>query len=317
MTWGHGTCHGDGTQHHDRGGTSEQGTERRRKNASSLRLAIAITFVFVVVELIGGLISGSLALVADAGHMVSDLAALLLALFALNIAERQATVHKTYGYVRTEILAALANGVALLLVCIYVISEAVGRLLNPPDVQTELMLGVAVLGLLANLAAAFVLFRGRDDSLNMRGAFLHVVGDTLGSVGAIVAALVMNLFGWNWADGVAAIAIAGLILISAWGLLRESVEVLMEGTPKHIDLPELGAAIKKVDGVVDIHDLHAWTLTSGYYALSAHVDIRSDSNGSQVLAALEQLAQEAFGISHTTFQLEPAEPLLQIQSHPE
>jgi cobalt-zinc-cadmium efflux system protein len=317
MSLEHGICRGDGAGSHDDGARAAHATERRRNNARSLKLAVAITFVFVVVELIGGLISGSLALVADAGHMVSDLAALLLALFALHIAERQATVHKTYGYVRTEILAALANGVALLLVCIYVISEAVGRLLDPPEVQTELMLGVAVLGLLANLAAAFVLFRGRGDSLNMRGAFLHVVGDTLGSVGAIVAALVMSLFGWDWADGVAAIAIAGLILISAWGLLRESVEILMESTPKHVDLPELGAAIRKVDGVVDIHDLHVWTLTSGYFALSAHVDVRSDSNVSQVLKALEQLAQEAFNISHTTFQLEPAAPLLQIESHPE
>lgn len=317
MSLGHGACHGshDGGSGHGSG--VRDSAERRRENSRSLRLAVAITFVFVVVEIVGGLLSGSLALIADAGHMVSDLAALCLALFAIHIAERQATIHKTYGYVRTEILAALANGIALLLVCIYVISEAVGRLAHPPEVKTELMLGVAVLGLLANLASAFVLFRGREDSLNMRGAFLHVVGDTLGSVGAIAAALSMKFYGWAWADSVAAIVIALLILFSAWELLRESVEVLMESTPRHVDLPKLGEAIRAIEGVLDIHDLHVWTLTSGYCAMSAHVDMVHEADPAKVLPALEKLAQEDFGISHTTFQLEQAPALLQIDTDPQ
>ncbi len=306
MTVGNTPCSGNAEAGPGSSGAGGHAHDRRKRNRKSLRIAVLITFVFVVIEIIGGLLSGSLALIADAGHMVSDLAALLLALFALHIAERQATVQKTYGYVRTEILAALLNGLALLLVCMYVISEAIGRLTDPPEVQTELMLGVAVLGLLANLASAAVLFRGRDDSLNMRGAFLHVVGDTLGSVGAIVAALVMRFYGWDWADAIAAIAIAVLILVSAWELLRESVEILMESTPRHVDLHELELAIKNVDGVLDIHDLHAWTLTSGYFALSAHVEVRKEASRSQILCALKQLAREDFDISHTTFQLDQA-----------
>jgi len=276
----------------------------RRSNRLALIRAIGITFCFVLIEAVGGLLSGSLALLADAGHMVSDLAALCFAFFALRIAEREATSDKTYGYVRSEILAALANGIVLVLVSIYVMYEAFERFRNPPEIRSGLMLGVAIAGLVANLLSGAVLFRSRKDNLNIRGAFLHVVGDTLGSIGAIIAALCVKLLGWAYADPAVALGIALLILFSAWGLLKESIDILMESTPRHIDLGAVRDAICDVPGVGGIRDLHVWTLTSGYYAMSAHVSVVDQADAPEVLEVLTSRMRDSFDISHTTFQLE-------------
>ena len=252
-------------------------------------------------------------MLADAAHMATDAAALALALFAMRIARRAPTAAKSFGHRRAEILAALANGVVLGAVSVQVVVEAVGRIGSPADVDGGVLLGVATAGLAANVAAALVLARGRAHGLNMRGAFLHVVGDALGSVGAIAAGAAVVAFGWHWADPAVAVAIALLIGVSAWRLVRESLDILMEGTPAHVEIEALVTAIRGVPGVLDVHDLHVWTLTSGYHAASAHVDVRSDADSHAVLHQLADLAERRFGISHTTFQLEPRAPLLQIE----
>ncbi len=284
----------------------------RAGDRRALRIALAITVTFLLVEAIGGFLSGSLALLADAGHMATDALGLGLALFAARLAEREPTPGKSYGHRRAEVLAALGNGVLLGAVALQVAFEAVGRLGAPHPVAGPLMLGVAAAGLVANLAAAAVLARVGSRGLNVRAALLHVLGDALGSVGAILAAVAILWLGWLWADPAVAIAIALLILVSAVRLVRESLDVLMEGTPPHVDVDKLLAAIRAVPGVLDVHDLHVWTLTSGYHALSAHVDVSPGADLHAVLHILSDLAQQRFAIAHTTFQLEHAEPLLQI-----
>jgi cobalt-zinc-cadmium efflux system protein len=289
------------------------GVDAGARDRRALSLALAITAVVLLAEVAGGLLSGSLALLADAAHMATDAAGLGLALWAASLARRSPTRERTFGFRRAEVLAALANGVVLGAASIYVVVEAIGRIGAPPPVEGRLMLAVSTLGLVANLTAAAILARGGSRSLNVRGALLHVLGDALGSVGAIAAAGAILAFGWSWADPAIAIAIAGLILLSAWRLVRESLDVLMEATPEHVDLDALVTAMRAVPGVVDMHDLHVWTLTSGFYALSAHVDVVADADGHAVLHILSDLASNRFGVAHTTFQLERVERLLQIE----
>lgn len=283
---------------------------RRGRDRRSLRAALGISIAFLALEIAGGLLTGSLALLADAGHMATDVAGLLLALFALRIAARAPTADKTFGWMRTEILAALANGVVLSGTALGIAIEAIRRFSDPPEVKAGAMLWIAIAGLLANLAAALVLHRASSSSLNVRAAFLHVLADALGSVGAIGAALAISLFGWRLADPVVAIAIAGLVLSSAWRLVRASVEVLMESAPAHVDVAALEREMRAIEGVVNVHDLHVWTLTSGYHAMSAHVDVADPAPSSALLDRLGRLARERFEIAHTTFQLEPAGPEL-------
>lgn len=278
---------------------------RRARDRRALRLAIAITGAFLAIELAGGFLTGSLALLADAGHMATDLAGLAIALFALRLAGRQATPEKTYGWRRTEILAALGNGLVLGVTAVWIAVEAAQRALAPPEVAARPMLAIAVAGLGANVLAAIALRSSSHGSLNVRAAFLHVVTDALGSVGAIAAALAIALFGWRLADPLVAVLIAALVLSSAWRLVKASVDVLMEGAPKHVDMTALGRAIRAVPGVMDVHDLHVWTLTSGYHAMTAHVDVAASADGSSVLHALVELVRHGFEIDHTTFQLEP------------
>jgi len=278
---------------------------RRERDRRALRIAIAITGSFLAVEVVGGLLTGSLALLADAGHMATDLAGLGLALFALHLAGRGATPAKTYGWRRTEILAALGNGVLLGVMALWIALEAVQRFAAPPVVAAGPMLAIAVAGLAANLLAALALRASSHGSLNVHAAFLHVLTDALGSVGAIVAALAIAVFDWRIADPIVAVAIAALVLASAWRLVKASVDVLMEATPAHVDMSALGRAMRAVPGVVDVHDLHVWTLTSGYHAMTAHVDVVAGADGSAVLHALVELARHEFEIDHTTFQLEP------------
>jgi len=298
--------------HHAHAGEGPSAPLARVADRRALGMALGITLVFLVVEVAGGLLARSLALLADAGHMATDAASLALALVATRLAGRDPTAARSFGLLRAEILAALANGIALGVVSVFVVIEAVGRMGTAVPVRAGLMFGVAALGLLANAAAAAVLARGRTRSLNLRSAFLHVAGDALGSIGAMAAAAAILAFGWHWADPAVAIAIAVLILISAWRVVRESLDVLMEGTPAHVDVDELVAAIRAVAGVDDVHDLHVWTLTSGYHALSAHVDLGPGADPHAVLVRLQDMARR-FEVSHTTFQLEPSPPLLQIE----
>jgi cobalt-zinc-cadmium efflux system protein len=277
----------------------------RARNRRRLAWTLGLIFSYMVAEVVGGILSGSLALLADAGHMLSDAAALALALFAMYMSAKPASPRRTYGLYRGEILAALANGGALIALSLYVFVEAWRRLSEPAAVEAGMMLGVAAGGLAVNLIALWILREGRSESLNVRGAWLHVVGDTLGSVGAIVSALLIAGFGWLWADPVASVLIACLVMYSSWALLKETVSVLMESAPGHIDVDELRGAMVGAQGVVDVHDLHVWTITSGIESLSAHVVIEHAAEARGVLAEMRLMLHERFGIDHITLQIEP------------
>jgi len=257
-------------------------------------------------EVVGGLLANSLALLADAAHMLADVAAVGLSLFALWFAQRPATPEKTYGYLRLEILAALVNGAALIVIALGIFYGAYQRLRSPEPVEGGLMLGVAVVGLAVNVAAAWLLHRSAGENLNVRGAYLHVLGDLLGSVGAIVAALVILATGWVAVDPLISVLIGLLILVSSWKLVRESVDVLLEAVPSHIDLNEVRRAIDEIPGVDEVHDLHVWTLTSGMEVASAHLTIDSADQLGEVLACARTALREQYGITHATLQVEPA-----------
>lgn len=279
---------------------------QRRQSGRALEAALWITTGFLIVEAAGGWISGSLALLADAGHMLHDVAALGLALFAMRMANRPATARRTYGWHRAEILAALANAVMLLVVTGGVLVEAFRRLGNPPPVRPGLMLGVAVAGLAANAAVARVLWHRRTESMNLRGAFLHVVADGLGSAAAIAAAVVILTTGWTVADPVVSVLIGALIAFSGVRLLRQTLNVLLEATPPGIDLGEVRDAMLAVPGVASVHDLHVWMLTSRFVALSAHAVV-DGARMQDALVALRETLKSRFGIDHTTIQMERPE----------
>ncbi|MDX1648731.1 MAG: cation diffusion facilitator family transporter [Myxococcota bacterium] len=290
-------------RHHDHGHGALFLDRRHQRRRLAITLVLAATYM--VAEVVGGLLTGSLALLADAGHMLSDVAALALSLFALWLAQRPATDERTFGWHRVEILAALANGTALVAIALVVVIEAVGRMGAPPEVQAGPMLAVATGGLLVNLIGLAVLHGGREGSLNLRGAWLHVLSDALGSVGAMAAGGAIWAFGWTWADPVASILIAILVTGSAWQLLRETVAVLLEASPPHIDVAEVRDALAAVPGVVSVHDLHVWTITSGLVSLSCHVQSVEDVKDPDLLAELQQLLRRRFAIDHATIQLEP------------
>jgi len=277
----------------------------RPESARALRWAIALTAVIAVAEVAGGLVSHSLALLADAWHMVTDAGALGLSLFVLWIARRPPNAAKTFGYYRLEILAALFNGALLIGVTVWIVVEALGRLREPQAIRSGLMLGVALVGLVSNVIAVVMLRRARDENLNARAAYLHILGDTLGSVGTIVAAGVILATGWRPADPLISMVIAALILVSAVRLVSESVDVLLEATPQHVSLPDLAGAIGGVGGVTDVHDLHVWTVSNGIVAMSAHAMV-PDPGRHQ--AALEEICRRVrtFGIQHVTIQMERA-----------
>jgi len=281
-----------------------------RVNRRPLAIALGITTAFLVVEVIGGLLTNSLALLADAGHMATDAAALALSLFAVWLARRPATPARSFGFLRAEVLAALVNAATLVAISIFIFWEAFRRIGDPPEVDSGPMLGVAIAGLVANAASAWVLMRGggHERNLNTRGAFLHVVGDLLGSAGAIVAALVMLATGWYLADPLLSAGIGLLILWGSWRLLRESLDVLLEATPAGIDPAEVRRAMTAVDGVADVHDLHVWTVTSGLVALSSHVEVAGGRDWQSILVDLATRLRERFGIAHVTLQPEEAHP---------
>ena len=275
-------------------------------SSRGLQFALIIVAVVMAIEIFGGILSHSLALLGDAGHMLVDALALALSLIALNLAKKPATTTRTYGFHRSEILAALANGVTLVLVAVYIFYEAYQRFRTPPTVRTTIMLAVAVTGLAANLVTMRLLHRARHSNLNVRAAFFHVLGDTLSSVGVIAGGIIIAVTGWKIVDPIIAIMIGIIILWGAVGLVRESVDILLETVPKHISLEKVTEVIKGVKGVVELHDLHIWTITSGIYALSTHILIQDQmlSRAGEITATVNRELAQKFNITHTTFQLE-------------
>ena len=272
-----------------------------------LALVLSLTAAYMIAEAVGGWWTGSLALLADAGHMLTDVAALALALVAAWFGARPANSRKTFGYYRLEIIAALVNGVTLIVISLLILYEAYGRWAAPPPVRSGAMMLIATGGLLVNLVCAWIL-SGRDEvDLNIRGAWLHVMSDALGSVGAIVAGALMALYGWYVADPLFSALIAVLIVWSSWALIRESTNVLLEGTPAHINLAAVEAMILETDGVAEVHDLHVWTITSGREALSAHVIHAKTCPAPELLRELRVKLQERFGLDHLTIQMETPE----------
>jgi cobalt-zinc-cadmium efflux system protein len=269
-----------------------------------LRIVLVLTAIYMVAEAVGGWWTGSLALLADAGHMLADVAALGLALMALWFSARPATSSKTFGYYRLEILAALINGVALVLISLFIFYEAYERWAAPPQVRSTVMMLVAFGGLCINMGCAWLLHGDHKDDLNVRGAWLHIMGDALGSVGAIAAGALMSLYGWYTADPLFSVLISLLIIWSSWHLIRESTNVLLEGTPAHINLAAVEDAILETDGVKDVHDLHIWTITSGREALSAHVIHAYATSQPELLKELRAKLHDRFGVDHLTIQME-------------
>lgn len=310
----HGHSHGAGHAHehargHARGQAFDHGAEVHHRDtehaavSNALRTALIMTSVFFIAEVIGGLVSNSLALLADAGHMLTDVGALAFSLFVAWLARQPATPKRTYGYLRFEILAALLNGATLLAVSAWIIWEAIGRLQNPPHVETGVMFFVALGGLVVNIVAARLLHGSAEHSLNVKGAYLHVLSDLLGSVAAITAALLVRYFGWALADPIASILMTALIVRGSWKLVRESVDILLESTPAHIDVNDVRRKLENIDDVESVHDLHVWTLTSGVVAMSAHAVVREAAVHQRALEAMTACAA-SMGIVHTTIQLE-------------
>ena len=286
---------------HTHGTLSLISTNQRR-----LLVALSITGMMTIVELAGGLISNSLALIGDAGHMFTDTLALGLSLFALNLAKRPASQTKTYGYYRAEILAALVNGTILILVSGYIFYEAYHRFVEPPEVRGGLMLIVAAIGLAANVVGISVLRSAGSRNLNVKGAFLHMWSDTVSSLGVIAAGAIILLTGRTIADPIISIIIGLLILRGAGGLVLESINILLEAVPKHLDVGQINNAIQKIKGVKDVHDVHLWAITSGMYAMSCHLLIEDQmvSNCTQIVEEVNETLSQKFGISHSTVQLE-------------
>ncbi|GGG27793.1 cadmium, cobalt and zinc/H(+)-K(+) antiporter [Lysinibacillus alkalisoli] len=286
--------------------TNQQSTHDANKKV--LIISFIIITTYMIIEVIGGVWTNSLALLSDAGHMLSDAISLAIALIAFKLGEKATSKSKTYGYKRFEILAALLNGATLFAIAIFIYYEAIHRFTNPPEVATTGMLIISTIGLLVNIFVAWYMFRGADtkDNLNMRGAFLHVIGDMLGSVGAIIAALLMMFFGWGWADPLASVLVATLVLRSGFMVMKSSVHVLMEGTPASISVERMVEVIKNVEGVKNLHDVHVWAITSGLNALSAHVVV----NGQLTVIEAERIIKkiehdlEHENIQHVTLQIE-------------
>jgi cobalt-zinc-cadmium efflux system protein len=280
---------------------------RASRSRRRLTLVLVLTALYMVAEGVGGWLTGSLALLADAGHMLADVAALALALVAIWFGARPATQSKTYGYYRLEILAAFINGSVLLVISLFIFYEAYKRWANPPEVESVRMMFIAIGGLIVNLVCAWLLHGDHEEDLNIRGAWLHIMGDALGSVGAIAASLLMMLYGWYAADPLISVAISLLIIWSSWHLIRESVNVLLEGTPAHINLAAVEEAILRTSGVAGVHDLHVWTITSGREALSAHVIHAESISQPELLKELRAKLHERFGVDHLTIQMETSD----------
>ncbi|WP_420769022.1 cation diffusion facilitator family transporter [Parageobacillus thermoglucosidasius] len=295
----HGHDHHHG-HHHD---------HSREGNKKGLAIALFITAGIMLLEFFGGLITNSLALLSDSGHMLSDASSLALSLAAIWFAAKPASPNKTYGFYRFEILAALFNGVTLFVIAGFIVWEAIQRFYNPPTVAGGSMMLIAAIGLFANLLSAWTLMRKGDvkNNVNLRSAYLHVIGDALGSVGAIIAGIVMWLFDWYVADPIISILVALLILKGAWGVIKHTVHILMEGTPITIDQNEVKKALESIEGVVGVHDLHIWTITSGLDSLSCHILIEDHQDSQKILQDAIHMIEEKFKILHTTIQIETSQ----------
>ncbi len=274
------------------------------KNKRQLAIVFGLTFTYLIVEIIGGLWTGSLALLADAGHMLTDVAGLALALFAIWFAERPATPERTYGYYRVEILAALTNAVVLIGISLYILYEAYQRFRNPPEVESGAMLGVAAVGLAVNLIGMYILRAGSQESLNMKGAYFEVLSDMLTSIGVIIAGVIMLTTGWYYADPLISAGIGLFILPRTWSLLKDAVGVLLEGTPSDVNITSLRESVAGVSGVADVHDLHVWSLTSSMNAMSVHAVLAEGAAHDDVLARVREHVTSNFKIGHVTVQVE-------------
>ena len=291
---GHDHFHGIG---HDHGSHA---------SVKALRLALALTATLLVAEVIGGFVSNSIALLADAGHMLTDFAALALSLFVAWFSNQPVNARKSFGYLRWEILAAFLNGSALLLISAAIIVESVLRIGAPEPVEGGLMLTIAAAGLIINVISALVLHRSSQSNMNVRGAYLHVLGDLLGSVGTVGAAIVIRYTGWLIADPVASFLTTALIIRGAWSLVRESVDILLEGVPKHIDMTAVRTQLEAIPGIESVHDLHVWSVTPRMVAMSAHAIVRNAAAQQHVLEHVHD-AMALFGIGHVTVQIEQSE----------
>lgn len=288
-------------QDHHHGHEHGQRSPRRTRR---LTIALIITAVYMLAEAIGGFLSNSLALLADAGHMLTDVAGLSLTLFSFWFASRPATAKKTYGYYRTEILAAFVNGVVLVLLSVWVIVEAFQRWSDPPQVAAGQMMAIAVGGLIVNMIAAKLLHADHKHDLNMHGAWLHVMGDMLGSIAAIIAGAAIMFWGALWADPLCSVLISLIIIAGAWRLVSDSVNVLLEGTPKHININDVENEILRTPGVAAIHDLHVWTISSGIEAMSVHINHDDEIDHADLLSTVRERLHSRFGIDHMTVQME-------------
>ncbi len=296
----HGHDHGESDAH------AHAYPDHRQQNQRRLLVATLITFVVFVAEVVGGLLSNSLALLADSGHALTDLASLVLSLFAMRLAERPPTAQKTYGYRHAETIAAFVNALVIILLSLVIIWEALARLRSPEPVQGGLMLVITLVGLVCNVAAAFLLFRGQQTSINVRGAFLHVIGDLLGSVAALVAAAGIFLFNTTILDPLASMVVSALILNSAWVLLRRSGSMLMLSVPSHIAFEEVERALAEIPRVSHIHDLHVWSVGEGAVALSCHLVAEDSADRSDLLCSAQAVLRERFAIAHSVIQIESA-----------
>lgn len=296
--------------HHHHHGHDHHGHDphdhQREGNKKGLVIALSITTGIMLLEFFGGLITNSLALLSDSGHMLSDAGSLALSLTAMWFAAKPPSPNKTYGFYRFEILAALFNGVTLFVIAGFIVWEAIDRLMEPPRVASGSMMAIATIGLVANLASAWFLMKKGDvkGNVNLRSAYLHVIGDALGSVGAIAAGLLMLLFSWYIADPIISVLVAVLILKSAWGVLSHTTHILMEGTPVTVDQVEVKQTLQSIPGVRDVHDLHIWTITSGLDSLSCHLLIEDDRDSQEILQEAIRKIEEKFRIRHTTIQVE-------------
>jgi len=282
----------------------------RTESKSRLRIAFIITFIFLIVEVLGGIFTNSLALLSDAGHMLTDVIAIGLSLFSMRLSEKPRTPEKTYGFYRAEILAAFINGATLVLIAIFIVYEAYKRLGNLPEIKSLEMLLIAIAGLTANGFSGFILSRSKEDSLNVKGAYLHVLGDILGSIGAISAGLIMYFTRWFYADIIVSLLICCLIAYSSIRLLKETINILMEGTPAGINFKDVEKALLSIPVVKSIHDLHIWTIASGKYILTGHLILNCEYTEEHINSTLkkaEQILEKDFQITHSTLQVETKE----------
>ena len=296
----------DGQDHHGHSHALGHGMDRSEGGKRGLLVALSITVLMMAAEIIGGLLSNSLALLSDAGHMFTDNLALLLSFFALKFASMPATDRKTFGFYRLEILAAFVNGTVLVFMSFYIMYEAYLRILHPQPVGGRLMLVVALIGLVANVIGAFILNKHSSTSLNIRGAYLHILGDALSSVGVVIGGVIILNTGWYLIDPLLSILISFVIIYSAWALVKESVNILLESVPSHIDIDELAAELQKIEGVREAYHIHVWTITSGVHAMSAHVVIDDQlvSRNREMLDRISSVAADKFKVMHSTIQIE-------------